>query len=262
MLKYDNILYMSSWGNRRRNLIVTIFLITIFIIVGTTGYIFFYEAPNCFDGKQNGNETGIDCGGECKLLCSNESIEPLVKWNRYFQVVPGIYNAVAYLENQNNEAGTGDLSYKFTLYDNNNAIIAEKIGTVSMLPKEKLPIVENGMNTGTLIPARMTFEITNEIVWEKFPSKESVIFLKNDNLTQVNGEPRVTGELENRGFDTVSDIDSIVILYNQSDNAIGVSSTYIKEIEPNQSKNIVFTWPQNFVGEVARFEIISLYENN
>jgi hypothetical protein len=253
---------MSTWGTRRRNLIITIFLSAVFITVATTGYVFWYEEPTCFDGKQNGIETGIDCGGSCKLICSDESIEPLVKWTRYFEVIPGVYNVVAYLENQNNSASTEKLDYKFTLYDNNNAIIADKSGSIDMQPKQVVPIIENGLRTGQLQPARMTFEITNEVVWENDDPRQSTIFITDDLRTQIEGQPRVTATLENRGLNTVYDIDSIVILYNTEDNAIGVSSTYVEEIRINEKRDITFTWPQNFVGEVARFEIISLYENN
>ena len=30
------------------------------------------EAPSCNDGKQNGNETGVDCGGPCLFKCNRE----------------------------------------------------------------------------------------------------------------------------------------------------------------------------------------------
>ena len=198
---------MSRWGTRRRNLIITIFLVTLFIILGTLAYILFYEEPTCFDGKRNGIETGIDCGGGCNLICSNEAIAPLVKWDRYFEVVPGLYNVVAYLENQNTTAGTEYLDYKFTLYDENGAIISEKYGTTKMRPRETLPIVENGLTTGKISPSRMTFEIIEEIVWKKEKAKESIIKIKDNQLFEVDNSPRVTAILENTGFDSVKDID-------------------------------------------------------
>lgn len=158
---------MSSWGTRRRNFIIVLFLSGIFIILAVTGFKIFYKNPNCFDKRQNQGEIGVDCGGPCAILCKTETIPPLVKWNRYFEVVPGIYNAVAYIENQNSYARTGNLTYKFTLYEDNGAILAEKINSVKIRPAEIIPIVEGGMNTGQLAPARMSFEILNEIVWEK-----------------------------------------------------------------------------------------------
>ena len=30
------------------------------------------SAPRCTDGVQNGNETGVDCGGSCPLKCDGE----------------------------------------------------------------------------------------------------------------------------------------------------------------------------------------------
>lgn len=253
---------MSSWGTKRRNFIITIFLSGFFIILATTSYILFYEEPTCFDGKQNGLERGIDCGGSCSLLCSGQALAPLVKWNRFFEIVPGLYNVVAYVENQNTNAGTSQLAYKFTLYDRNNAILAEKTGSIALRPKEVIPITTTGLNTGKLIPARMSFEILNEIVWEKASPRQPVIVTKDQELKFVDDSPRVTAILDNVGYANVTDINTVVILYDKEGNAVGVSSTYVDEIVANRSKNIQFTWPQNFVGEVARFEIIPLYESN
>lgn len=252
---------MSSWGTKRRNLIITIFLIGLFVILATTAFTFFYEEPNCFDGTQNQGEEGVDCGGPCELLCEHQNSDPLVRWNRYFELVPGIYNAVAYLENQNSNAGTDNLKYKFTLYDEENAIIAERINSIELRPAEIIPIVENNLNTGNLEPARMTFEIIEESVWKKTIPRQPVIRVRNDRLTMNEGVPRVTAELENNGFTPVTDLKAVVILYNSDSNAIGVSSTVVDEIQANQSRNILFTWPQNFSGEVSRFEIVPLYDS-
>jgi hypothetical protein len=253
---------MSSWGTKRRNLIVTIFLSALFIILATFAYVFFYEEPTCFDNKQNGGEKGVDCGGACDLLCTNQALDPLVKWSRYFEVIPGMYNAVAYLENQNTNAGTENLEYKFTIYDRENTVLSEKTGSIELRPREIIPIVENGLTTGKLQPTRISFEITNDVVWSRAVSRDLVIEIKDERLTQPNNSPRVSAVLQNVGFSTVEEITTVVILYNSDGNAIGVSSTYTPKIAADDTQNIIFTWPQNFVGEVSRFEIIPLYETN
>jgi hypothetical protein len=251
---------MASWGTKRRNFIISVFLSIIFIIVAITGYVFFYEAPTCFDGKQNGTEAGVDCGGECQLLCTNQALPPLVKWTRYFEVIPGLYNAVAYLENQNTSAGTQNLEYKFTIYDRDSTVLSERTGSIELRPKEIIPVVANELRTGVLKPARISFEITNEVEWQKAEIRNPIIIPKDQRVTQPDGVPRVTAVLENIGFNRVEDIRTVVILYNEEGNAIGVSSTKTNSISPAESENVIFTWPQNFVGEVSRVEIIPLYD--
>jgi len=253
---------MASWGTRRRNIIVTIFLITLFIVLSVTAYLFLYEAPNCFDNKQNGTEVGIDCGGSCDLLCSNQALSPLTKWTRYFEVIPGLYNAVTYLENQNTNAGTKNLEYKFTIYDRDNTILSERVGSIELRPKEIIPIVANELRTGQLKPTRISFEITNDVVWEKDNIRDAVISIKDERLTQSDNSPRVSAVLENIGFERIEDIKTVIILYNSEGNAIGVSSTVTPIINAGGEANVLFTWPQNFVGTVSRFEIIPLYETS
>lgn len=251
---------MASWGTKRRNFVVLTFLSVVFIIIAVSGYIFFYEAPTCSDGKQNGSEDGIDCGGNCQLLCTNQALPPLVKWTRYFQVIPGLYNAVAYLENQNTSAGTQNLEYKFTIYDRQNTVLSERTGSIELRPKEIIPITANELTTGVLSPTRVSFEITNSVEWQRAEIRDPVIISKDQRVTQIDGEPRVSATLENIGFRRVEDIRTVVILYNEEGNAIGVSSTKTNFIDPAGSANIIFTWPQNFVGEVSRVEIIPLYD--
>ena len=62
---------------------------------------FFHKTPTCFDGVKNQNEKGLDCGGVCTRICSGDISTPIVMWQRVFQVTPGVYSAVAYIQNPN-----------------------------------------------------------------------------------------------------------------------------------------------------------------
>lgn len=251
-----------SWGTRRRNLIISIFLIVIFTIIAFASYSIIYEEPTCFDGKENGLEKGVDCGGSCILICDGDALDPFVKWSRFFQVVPGLYNAVAYVENQNTNAKTDYLEYLFTMYDEDNVIIAERRGSIRLNPKSIVPIVETGFNTGAIIPDRITFEIVNDLVWNTEEPNELVLQVIDDVLIQSETNPRVTANIRNVGFDDIEDIEVVAIIYNSEGNAIASSSTFIERLNANNLTNIVFTWPQGFEGTAARVEVIPLYEYN
>jgi hypothetical protein len=71
-----------SWGTKRRNLILFTLFLFIFIPVSFISFLIFYNPPSCFDLKQNGGEQGIDCGGTCQLVCTNQAFEPVVLWER------------------------------------------------------------------------------------------------------------------------------------------------------------------------------------
>ena len=86
----------------RRRLLILLVVLT---VVG--GAVFAYvwpivnQAPTCTDGKQNGDELGVDCGGGCVDFCSNQITMPTVLWSRAFPVTTNVYNATAYIENKN-----------------------------------------------------------------------------------------------------------------------------------------------------------------
>ena len=71
------------------------------LVVGFIAYRVLYEAPTCSDGVQNGDEEGVDCGGACDRVCSFQAVDPIVLWERFFEVGPGVYNTVALIENPN-----------------------------------------------------------------------------------------------------------------------------------------------------------------
>jgi hypothetical protein len=47
----------------------------VFLVFGFLVYkSFFVEIPTCSDVKQNGSETGIDCGGSCTQVCRVQAV--------------------------------------------------------------------------------------------------------------------------------------------------------------------------------------------
>ncbi len=239
------------------------FAIFLIIAIPTVLYyiIFNYEPPTCSDGKKNGAEIGVDCGGSCALICQGQGIAPYVRWSRYFQVAPGMYNAVAYVENQNPDAGSGVFNYKFTLYDVENAIIGERFGQTRLRAKEIIPIMQTAVNTGQLAPARMNFEILGDIVWQKEKPRDNIILVADEKLIAGDESTRVSARLNNISLGQMKDISAIVILYDKNNNAIGVSSTFIESISSNGFKDILFTWPRSFNGEISKFEVTPIYES-
>ena len=252
---------MSTWGTKRRNFIILIVLLVALILGAIFFLVVFYEEPTCFDNKQNGNEAGIDCGGSCALLCDTQIIPLTVHWTRYFEIVPGLYNAIAYVENPNVSAGTERLDYIFRLFDTDGVQLIERKGSVRVDPKEIIPIVEPNLNTGKLNAKRVTFEIANNPVWAKQKPKEKVLVINDENLFLDEGLPEITAKIFNSSINTVKKISVVVIVYDKNDNAIASSRTFIEKLSKDESANLIFTWPSPFSGEYTRFEIIPLYES-
>jgi hypothetical protein len=248
-----------SWGTRRRNTIIFLVIVVLIIPIMVGGFLLFYEAPNCFDGKKNADETGIDCGGGCELVCTQETLDPVIVWERFFEVSPGIYNVVAYIENKNPKAGVNNAPYIFKLFNKDDVLIASKTGSVNLKPKDTIPIIENRLNTIKQIPNRISFEFTNDLIFEKQDAQVPSIVVKDENYF-IDSFPKVTAELQNITLKDVKDIDVVVLLFDVFDNVVATSSTFVESIPAEKIKDITFTWPISFDEDVSRIEIIPLYE--
>jgi hypothetical protein len=115
-----------SWEFRKKWLRIIVGSIVLIAALAAFIYFNFLKKPEtCFDGKQNQNETGVDCGGSCLKICEAEA-SPLIKlWTRPFIVSPGIASVVAYIENPNETAGIKSIPYEIRIYDDRNILIAD-----------------------------------------------------------------------------------------------------------------------------------------
>ena len=109
-----------SWALKRQIFYIIILFIFFGIFAFLVSYPYLNKEPTCNDKKQNGNETGIDCGGSCILVCTFEVDKLSVLWSRTFPIVPGRYNAVAYVENQNTNTAIYKIKYRFRFADKDN----------------------------------------------------------------------------------------------------------------------------------------------
>ena len=249
-----------SWGSRKRNFILLIFFIIIFFFLSAIAFVVFYQEPTCFDNKQNGIETGVDCGGSCDLLCNTATVDPIIHWVRYFKIADGLYSVIAYVENQNTDATVKNLPYIFKLYDDKGVAIAEKTGQVNLNPRQIIPITQTGLPTGELDPVRVSFDFTDKVIWQKEERQEPVLIIKDEQIVPDKEVQKITAEVFNSSLEDIQNVTFVVIVYDKNNNAIASSSTLIEEIRGSQKANLLFTWPTNFTDQISRFEIIPIYQ--
>lgn len=249
-----------SWGSRKRNFILLIFFVIVFLVVAIAAFLIFYKEPTCFDNQQNGVETGVDCGGTCDLLCNTATIDPIVHWVRYFKLTKGLYSAIAYVENQNTSAAVKNLPYSFKLYDKDGVILVEKTGRVNLNPRQIIPIAQTGLSTGELEPVRASFDFIDKIIWQKEEQKDPVLVIKDEQIVPDKEVQKITAEVFNSSLEDVQNVTFVVIVYDKNNNAIASSSTVVEEIRGSESTTVLFTWPTNFSDQISRFEIIPIYQ--
>lgn len=236
---------MVPWSTKRKAIYVAGALAVLVVVVLVPLFFFLYQKPTCFDGAQNGDETGRDCGGSCQILCSFEAIDPIVVWSRAFKVNEGLYSATAYIENPNinSEAVT---RYEFKLFDQSNKLVATRANT-AFLPKNKVfAIFEPNINVGTSTPRRVTFEFTEQPAWYRNLAPSPNIVVTRKVLSGHETRPRLDATIENMSSVPLSRIEVAAIVYDDRENAIATSRTFVDRLEVGVAADVVFTWPTPF----------------
>jgi Mg-chelatase subunit ChlD len=236
---------MSSWSARRKIGYTGAVLGFLLLFVVAPLLYFTNDAPTCFDGSENGDERGVDCGGSCQLLCSFEAKQPNILWSRALKVAAGMYSATAYIENNNITSAAYDVPYIFKFYNAQNKQIGSRQG-VAYIPKNQIfAVFEPNIRFENEVPTRTVFEFLEDPRWLVTAATPQVT-VQTKRLARESETPRVEALLENESPFPYENIEVVAIVYDGKDNAVGTSRTYVDKLAAGASQQVVFTWPEPF----------------
>jgi hypothetical protein len=248
---------MSSWAKKRQ----LVYLVGVLCVIAMTVFVPMYrhlnKPPTCFDGLQNGDETGVDCGGTCVARCLSEITPPIVYWSRAFKVEDGLYDVAALIENTN-VVGSSEILYQFRMYDEDNLLIQDRMGKTFVLPNDKWMIFEGGIKTGEREPSRVFIEFLDSSTWTAIPLSDDdipTVAVTGQRLEEKNGLPRVFANISNRSPFQIDDIEVAILISDADGNALGASRTYLEVLPKYGDENVVFTWREPFAGVPASIDI-------
>lgn len=247
---------MASWATKRKLTYFSITAVAVIIFLGLPTFFVVYTPPSCTDGKQNQGELGTDCGGPCSRLCNSQFFQPIILWARSAPVVKGVYNIVAYVENNNLDGAAKQVPYRFKLYDAEGVLIRERTGRVDIPPHKAVAVFEDGVVTSERVPTRVTFEFIAEPQWYRTASADRGIAISDKVLENESSTPRLRAVVENKSALPIGKTSFVAILYGADDNAISFSKTELDGLANGAVSDIAFTWPQSFVKKVYRIDII------
>lgn len=235
-----------SWASRRQFKYLALVFGIFFLIVFWILYPIIFKKPTCFDGKQNGTETGIDCGGSCSRVCDADTADPIIVWSRAFPVTGNIYNLAAYVSNQNKNAAIRQAKYEFKVYDINNKLIGRREGSTFIPPNQQFAIFEPRFIPGQSQIKSVSFEFIPPYLWDKKEPILNTFPIKIDNIVLDNNfnEPTLAARVKNESIYDVPAFDVIAILYDLNGNAINVSKTSKDGLKSNANIPVFFTWPE------------------
>lgn len=235
-----------SWASRRQFKYATGVFLFFGLIIFAFLYPVIFKKPTCFDKKQNGLETGIDCGGSCSVMCKEDVASPVVLWSRAFHVVENNYNLVALIENRNKNSGVISAPYEFKVYDINNTLLGRKEGKIFIPPNQQFAVFESRFNAGESSIRSVVFEFKEPLVWIKKEPTLQTLPIRATNVVFVDDKdtPNLSATIVNDSIYDVPEFDVIAILYDADRNAINASKTHKTGLASNKSSQVIFTWPE------------------
>lgn len=239
------------------------FLYFLFLVLFSTAFYFlFLKAPEtCFDGKQNQNERGIDCGGVCSLTCKeNIQGEALqIKEQEFIKSRGNTYDILAKVFNPNGEVGAVSFSYTASLLDATGAVLDSRTNTAQILPLENKYLLVFNLETQN-VPAKVAIQI-NDIVWERFSGyqEKPAVNIYRENYKEVSSSvvfSEATGLVSNESPFDFKSLTVQVILRDAFGKPLAVNSNEMKTMYARENRDFRLIWPTAFPGKVENVEMV------
>ena len=249
-----------SWASRRQFQYFSGLVVFVGLVIFALIYPIIFKKPTCFDSKQNGTETGIDCGGTCSLMCKEDIINPVVVWSRAFLITGNNFNLVAFIENRNKDSAVYEASYEFRVYDTNNILLGIRKGSTFIPPNQQFAIFEPRFVSGQSTIKTVTFEFLQPLIWIKKDPTLQTLKINVSNIVFDNNKdtPSLSAIVNNNSVRDIPEFDAIAILYDADNNAINASKTHKGKLLNNSTLPVEFTWPETLSAEPVTKDVMIL----
>lgn len=221
------------------------YLALLALIVTAIYYIWFRPAATCFDGKQNGNELGIDCGGSCPS-CEIKTLLPIeADWVKYFPA-ENQTTIIAKISNINLRWAANPFSYILDIYGKDGSKI-QSISNNSFIYSGEIKYVFALAETNSKNILNIKISFLN-INW-----KQDVDFPKPDIQTrgietmadQNSGGVIVSGFITNNNAFDLSKLVIIGLLSNSNGVQVNASKTELENTPAFGARQFKINFPKN-----------------
>ncbi len=247
--------------SRRTNKQIIIASVFILILFGFGFLVYSYLIKpelSCTDNIKNQGEEDVDCGGPCPSceLVYIKGIEVLS-----VKVIPAkgsFYDLVAEIKNPNQNYGSGQVSYKFELYDSQDSLIVEYSGLTYILPNQTKYLLK--VRAESSKPVKQVKLSFGEVKWTKpedYQTPQLGIQDKEYRLlsNEESGFAQVRAILVNKtGFD-LDRVDIDILLFDSSNRLVAINTNEIRTFLSGQERDFLSTWFNPISGQVTSVEI-------
>lgn len=246
-----------TWADKRRTYIIGGAIALGIMLLSGIGIAVMYEAPSCTDGRQNQDETGIDCGGSCDFLCRNEVQAPRLSFARAVTNGSGRTDVIAYIENRNQDAEAKDAPYTVEVFDESGTLLGKREGRIDLPARSTVALYVPGVYVGIGATPRAFVSFEDDMRWRNARSGETPLAISN--ITLIPGMlPRVNATVSNAAPSAVYGRILVATVFNSEGVAIAASQTVVREVPGQGSAQAVFTWPEAFMGTAVRVEVTAV----
>lgn len=250
----------TNWSMKRKLIYASA---TLFFIAASMLYVFrdtVFPSPTCNDRKQNGFESGIDCGGACRLRCKEEVIPLSVVWTRALPTSSTTYDFVALVSNKNIDNAPKEIMYLFTAYNSQGAEIYTVSGRTKVPIDGDFPVILQNIPLKKA-PAELGLQIQSRVPHYKVLEKPTEPTLRIVGTRYEPGSiPRVYSTIVNTKRLPFSNMPVRVVLYDADGNAYGAGETVIPYLGKEESKEITFTWNRAFKESPTKIRVFPILD--
>ncbi len=245
-----------DWAQKRKLSVIAVLVAAVLAVLLILGFAVFYKTPTCTDQKQNGGETGIDCGGSCTTVCSAQAQPARVVFARALQQ-SGRSDLIAYLENPNADAYAKDAEVVIDIYGQDGSR-TQKRARITLPARSATPLFLPGIAKGAVQQVFVSFE-EGAPVWMRGTGwAQPAPSTGNIAIENATTRPRVTATIENRTAYVQRGVPLVATVFAADGSVIAASQTVVPLLPPQGSAQAVFTWNEPFLQPAARVEVVPL----
>jgi hypothetical protein len=232
------------------------------VLAGVCAIVYFgflRPAPGCTNNRQDVGEEGIDCGGTCALVCVPEDIRaieiPEPVW--IFKSRANTVELLAKIQNPNLGFSARTFDYQINLFDAGDALVASVPGSSYLYAGEikYLTAIRDGISYADTV-VRAEVVITNPDWLKDIDFRRPVLGgVENFFGETARGMMTVSGRVTNRDTMTLTRAHIVAVFMNTYGTPIGVSSTEIDGLTPNEQRPFSVLHPDVPGSDVQKTQI-------
>lgn len=234
-----------NWAAKRKTIyaVAVIIFLVVFVVYQARNILF--PAPTCIDQKQNGFESGIDCGGTCALRCEQETIPISVEWSRAIVVSSDTYDFAAMLANRNTNSAPLKVEYQFTAYNKAGGVMLSLRGETLVPADGDFPVIVQNVKLPEP-PTQVVALVSQPSQYAVSDAVKRVQVRVKSTRYEGGATPRIYITLDNLTQRSFLKLPVRVVAYDEYNNAVAVGESIVPGLEKEEEKEIVLTWPEPF----------------